>query len=132
MFLGFIDQELGEVPDTASDPVGAWIAASGPVVAALRDPKLAAQEFDGFDGRSTFEAAADRFLCFDLTIHGWDLARATSQDEHIDPDDVERVRAHAESFGDAMRSPQAFGPALDAPAESGDQAKLLAFLGRQP
>jgi hypothetical protein len=37
-----------------------------------------------------------------------------------------------EGFGDAMRGPQAFGPAVEPPAGGDDQGRLLAFLGRNP
>ena len=50
------------------------------------------------------EGAIDRFVCFDLAIHGWDLARATGLDETIALADV--------------------GPDAD------DQTKLLALFGR--
>jgi uncharacterized protein (TIGR03086 family) len=89
-------------------------------------------EFDGFLGRTNFETAVDRFLCIDLIVHGWDLARAAALDETIDPEDVERVRRAAEAYGDAMRSPQVFGPAVEAPAGADDQERRLAFLGREP
>lgn len=132
MFLGFVGRELGEVPSVDDDPLGAWTAASSAVQRDLDDPDRAAAEFDGFTGRSTFEAAVDRFLCFDLVVHSWDLARATGLDERIAPDDVASVRRHAESFGDAMRSPQAFGPEVPPPPNADEQGKLLAFLGRRP
>jgi len=74
----------------------------------------------------------NRFLCFDLVVHGWDLARAQGLDDAIAPDDIARVRAHAEAFGDALRSPGAFGPEVAAPSDADDQARLLAFLGRRP
>src|SRR2546425_749697 len=37
-----------------------------------------------------------------------------------------------ESFGDAMRGPRAFGPAVEPPPDADDQGRLLAFLGRRP
>jgi uncharacterized protein (TIGR03086 family) len=132
MFLGFVGAELGDIPSVDDDPLGAWRAASSVVQRRLEDPEAAAAEFDGFTGRSTFEAAVNRFLCFDLVVHGWDLARATGQDEHMAPEDVARVREQAEAFGDAMRGPQAFGPEVPAPVGAGDQEELLAFLGRTP
>lgn len=131
MFLGFIGEQLGDVPSVDDDPVAAWNAARAVLQAKLDDPSTATKEFDGVTGRSTFEAAVDRFLNFDLVVHGWDLARATGQDERIDPEDVERIRRQAEGFGDMMRGPQAFGAELDAPADADDQTKLLAFLGRR-
>ena len=131
MFLGFVGLELGDIPSVDEDPVAAWDAARSRMQHALDDPAQATAGFEGFQGRTTLEAAVDRFLCFDQVVHGWDLARATGLDEHIDPDELVRVRAHAEEFGDALRSPQAFGPELEAPNGAGDQAKLLAFLGRR-
>jgi uncharacterized protein (TIGR03086 family) len=71
-------------------------------------------------------------LCFDLVVHGWDLARAAGLDEHIEPDDVAHVFARARSFGPAMRSPLAFGPEVEAPLSADEQCQLLAFLGRRP
>ncbi|MCA1691951.1 MAG: TIGR03086 family protein, partial [Actinobacteria bacterium] len=83
-------------------------------------------------GPTTFGAAADRFLCTDLVVHGWDVARTAGLDERMDPADVTRVRRYMEEMGDALRGPQAFGPAIEPPAGADEQAQLLAFLGRQP
>ena len=132
MFLGFVGEELGDIPSVDDDPSGAWRAASSAVLAALEDPERASTAFEGFSGPTTFEAAVNRFLCFDLVVHGWDLARAAGLDERIEPQDVARVQGHAEEFGDKLRSPQAFGAARDVPPGSDDQTRLLAFLGRTP
>lgn len=132
MFLGFVGREIGEIPSVDDDPAGAWDAARAQVQAVLDDPERASQEFDGITGRSTFEAAVGRFLCMDLVVHGWDLARSAGLDERIAPEDVGRVRKQAEEFGDALRSPGAFGPVVDAPNGADEQAQLLAFLGRRP
>jgi uncharacterized protein (TIGR03086 family) len=131
MFLGFVGRELGDIPSVQDDPLAAWNAARGLVQHDLDDPACAGAEFEGFFGRSTFEGGVDRFLNFDLVVHGWDLARATGQDEQIDPDDVARVQKAAEAFGDAMRSPKAFGAELEAPPGADAQTKMLAFLGRR-
>jgi uncharacterized protein (TIGR03086 family) len=68
-------------------------------------------------------------------VHGWDLARATGQDETIDPDEVVQafaaVRAIEAAFGERMRSAGSFGPALEAPSDASEQDRLLAFVGRQ-
>jgi uncharacterized protein (TIGR03086 family) len=130
-FLGLVGREVGPAPSVDDDPLGAWKTVSGVVKAGLEDPEVAKAEYDGFSGRSTFEAGVDRFLSFDLVVHAWDLARATGLDERMAPDDIADVRRAAEAFG-PIRSPQVFGPEVDAPAGADDQAKLLAFLGRQP
>jgi uncharacterized protein (TIGR03086 family) len=130
MFLGFIGKELGDIPSADDDPLGAWNAARTKVQAVLDDPDQATTEFQGFAGRSTFEAGVDKFLCTDLVVHGWDLARATGLDESIGAEDVKRVRRNMESMGDAMRGPGAFGAEIEAPGGADDQQKMLAFLGR--
>lgn len=131
MFLGFVDRPVPDGPSVDDDPAAAFDAARATVQAELDDPERAAAEFDGMMGRSTFEAAVGRFLCTDLVVHGWDLARAAGLDERIDSADVTRVREVADSFGDALRSPQAFGPAIEPPADADEQTKMLAFLGRR-
>ncbi len=131
MFLGFVGRSAGDAPSAGDDPATAWAAARAAVQADLDDPVRAVAEFDGFQGRTTFEAAVDRFLNTDLVLHGWDLARATGQDETIDAADVARVRAIAEEFGDALRGPGAFGPELEPAPGADEQARLLAFVGRR-
>src|SRR3954447_18886765 len=116
MFLGFVGRELGDIPSVDDDPAAAWDAARAVVLADLENPERAAAEYDGFQGKSTFEAGVDRFLCFDLIVHGWDLARTAGLDERIDDEDLARIKVAAEGFGPAMRGPQAFGPELEAPA----------------
>jgi uncharacterized protein (TIGR03086 family) len=130
VFRGLVGREVPDV-DVTSDPLGAWVTASGLVQDDLDDPVRAGTTFEGHFGTQSFEQAVDRFLNFDLVVHGWDLARATGQDDTIDPGDLERAVAGAAAFGDAMRGPGAFGPQVDAPADADEQTKLMAFLGRR-
>ncbi|MCU1453043.1 MAG: hypothetical protein JWN46_1189 [Acidimicrobiales bacterium] len=132
MFLGFVDRDLGPIPPVDADPSAAFASVSAVVLADLEDPERAAAGFEGFSGPTTFESSVDRFLSFDLIIHGWDLARATGQDDRIDPVDIDGALEAAQAFGPAMRNPRAFGPEVEPPADADDQARLLAFLGRQP
>jgi len=131
MFLGFVGREMGDLPDPDDDPLAAWNAARSVVQHDLDDPVLAGAEFEGFSGTSTFAAAVGRFLCMDLVVHGWDLARAAGLDEEMDRGDIARVSEQAVAFGDMLRSPQAFGPEIAAPADADEQVRLLAFLGRR-
>ena len=134
MFLGFVGRSVGDIPTVADDPLGAFTAARTAVQRDLEDPARAGAEFEGGMGKMTFESGVDRFLNFDgdVVVHTWDLARATGLDDRIDPADLERIRVAAESFGDAMRGPNAFGPEVEPPAGADDQQRVLAFLGRQP
>lgn len=131
MFLGFIGQELGDIPSVDDDPLGAFHAAHLILQANLDDPERATTEFDGFSGRSTFEASVNRFLCADLPVHEWDLSRATGLDETIDPDEVKRAFEAFPSFGEALRSPGVFGPEIEPAPGADDQTRMLNFIGRK-
>jgi uncharacterized protein (TIGR03086 family) len=128
MFFGLIEQEPPAVPD---DPVTGFAAAKAGMQAALDDPATAETEFDGFFGHTTFEKAVERFVLFDLLVHGWDLAKATGQDATFSDEDLERLEQGAAQFGDAARAPGVFGPELEVPDDADRQTKLLAFLGRR-
>ena len=119
------------MPSVEDDPLAAWVAARDATQAALDDPSIASREYEGFVGKSTFEKGVEQFICTDLIVHGWDLARAAGLDERIDPQDLADVRAAMAPMGDALRSPRAFGPEIEVPAEADEQTKLLAFLGRR-
>ena len=132
MFMGLVGRHLQPGPDVKSDPLGAWTSARDQMQSDLDDPERAAAEFDGHSGRSTFAEAVDRFVCFDLNIHGWDLARAAGLDERIEPEELPKLWATAESFGDAIRSENVCGPPVEVPDDASEQDRLLAFLGRRP
>jgi uncharacterized protein (TIGR03086 family) len=131
MFLRLVGRDLGDIPPVADDPVAAWDAARGVVQADLDDPDRAGTEFDGFFGRTTFAEAVDRFLNFDLVIHRWDLARATGQDERIDPEDMRWALEATKAFGPHLRRSGVCGPELTPPDGADEQTRFLAFLGRR-
>jgi len=132
LFLGFVDRTLPDSVSVDDVPVAAWSSARDVVQAGLDDPAVATMEYDAFGGRSTFEKGVGTFLCADLVVHGWDLARATGQDESMDLAEVSRVRTDMAKMGDMLRSPGAFGPEVAAPDGADEQSELLAFLGRHP
>ena len=97
----------------------------------LDDPEGASATFQGFSGESTFEAATDRFLCADLVVHRWDLARSQGQDVTLDAEDMARIHEGMAPLADQMRGPGAFGPEVQVAPDADQQTKFLAFLGRQ-
>jgi uncharacterized protein (TIGR03086 family) len=132
LFLGFIDQKLPPAPSVDEDPAGAWASARDTMQAALDDPSNLSKEFDGFFGRTTFEEAVTRFLCPDLLVHTWDLARAAKLDENLDEEEVLIVLATYEGLpADAARSPQVFGPEIKSSEGADPQSRLLNFTGRR-
>jgi uncharacterized protein (TIGR03086 family) len=130
-FLGLIGEPAPDGPSVESDPSGAFDAARAAVLERLEDPAVATRTYEGQLGVRTFEWAVDRFLSFDLVVHGWDLARATGQDEAIPDEELERVSATAGDMGDMGRAPGVLGPPLDPPPGADEQTRVLAFLGRK-
>jgi uncharacterized protein (TIGR03086 family) len=100
--------------------------------ALLDDPATAGLEYEGYFGRTSLERTVDGFLCFDLVVHRWDIARATGGDERMDPVEVRCIRSQAEGFGEAIRSHGVCGPEVPVPSTASEQDRLLAFLGRRP
>jgi len=131
IFQGLVGRTLDPAPSVDEDLPSAWAAARDQMQADLDDPERAQQAYDGYFGRTTFGEAVDRFLCLDLVVHRWDLARATGLDERLDPDDVAGIWERAKDFGDALRTEGVCGPALEPPADSDEQTRVLAYLGRR-
>ncbi len=72
--------------------------------------------------------AGHRFV--DVLVHGWDLAVSTGQDTALDPNLVADCLAVVEPQLDMLRGSGAFGDAIEVPAGTDDQRRLLAYLGR--
>lgn len=130
IFFGLVDRPFERTVSVQDNPLGALREAIDQTQADLDDPARASAKFEGFFGPMTFEGAIDRFICFDLAIHAWDLARATGLDATIAPAEIVRLRAAAEAFGDALHSAGVCGPTVEVAADADDQTKLLALLGR--
>ena len=132
MFGGFVKLPAADGPDPADDPRGAWVAARDQMQAWLDDPEVAEAEFEGMGGTTTLQDSVNQFICFDLNVHGWDLAHATGQDETIDPEELPQLWQDVEGLGDMIRSSGTCGPEVAAPQDATAQEKLLAYLGRDP
>jgi uncharacterized protein (TIGR03086 family) len=138
-----LDRELGSAPSVADDPVGAFRAARADIEAVLDDPALADRECDTPNGRMTVEQQIGDVVSDDLVLHGWDLARATGQDDTMDPDDVERLwsitTAIPPELMEKYRTPGAFGPGVEVygrevkvSEDAAPQDRLLGLIGRDP
>lgn len=114
------------------DPTTAWAEARDATQALLDDPHRAGLEYDGYFGRTTLQQTIDGFLNFDLLIHGWDIARATGQDETLPAHEVQRVHQDALTYGDSLRLDGVCGPAVEVPDTASEQDRMLALLGRTP
>jgi uncharacterized protein (TIGR03086 family) len=138
-----VGQALELERSVQDDPLAAFRAARTAVEAVLDDPALAVQECETPTGRMTAADQIDRVVSDDLVLHGWDLARATGQDETMDQVDVELLWASNSAIPaeviEMYRTPGAFGPGIEvfgpeiaAPEGASLQDRLLGFIGRQP
>ena len=133
MMLRPLRIELAGEPAVADDPLGAFRAARADLEAVLDDPSRADTEYDGAFGRTTVAATVDQFMGFDLAVHGWDLARATGQDETIPPAEVDRVLGFVERLGtQTMQDNGVIGPEVAVPDDAPAQDRMLGLLGRDP
>lgn len=128
--LGRAGLDLPPGPSVDEDPPAAWAHARDAVQAILDDPALAASEYDAFGGRAKVEETFGSFMCVDLVVHRWDLARATGLDDAIPADDIAFARAFSERMGEMARTSGAFGPEVPVSEGADEQTRLLAFLGR--
>lgn len=132
MFLDSVGIERPALPSVDADPAGAWRALDSAIQGALDDPEVAGREVDMRMGRFSLEEAVDRFGTGDVLVHTWDLARATGQDETLDPDEVHRMFEGMEPMDEMLRQSGQFGPRVEAPPGADEQTQLIAFTGRQP
>lgn len=125
------------------DPLAAFRSARADLDAVLTDPALAATLCETPNGAMTAATHIDAVASEDLVIHGWDLARATGQDDTIDPDELERLRDGLQTLPpdllDKYRTPGAFGegivvygPEVPIAADAPLQHRVLGAMGRDP
>ncbi|SNR32387.1 TIGR03086 family metal-binding protein [Blastococcus mobilis] len=125
--------------DVDADPLTAFRTARADVEAVLDDPDLAGQVTESPAGTMPGADMVDRVVSEDMVLHRWDLARATGQDDTIDPAELERMWPALQEIPDVMRVPGAFGPGVtvfgpvvEVPDDAPLQHRALGLLGRDP
>lgn len=81
-------------------------------------------------GSLSFSDFVLRMAAADTLVHSWDLARATGQDERLDPEAVDLATAILVPEDEDIRLPGAFGTKIPARPAADAQTRLLNFLGR--
>ena len=133
---GFVGQHwelaVADAPSVEDDPVGAWRALDRAVRAAFANPAVADAERDTRMGTMTFRACFDMIATTDVLLHTWDLARATGQDERLDPDEMHGVWLGFQAFDEELlRSSGHYGPRVPVPEDADDQTQVLGYIGRK-
>jgi uncharacterized protein (TIGR03086 family) len=110
---------VGVVRARATVLLGAWANAEDGTAVCVEDSPLTAPLVAG--------AGA-----IEVTVHGWDVARACGQNRPIPDDLADELLDLAVLFIRARDRPGRFGPPIGVPLEATAGDRLLAFLGRQP
>jgi uncharacterized protein (TIGR03086 family) len=136
-FPGFLRNgagvELDRGPSVDDDPVAAWTVHADAVQALLDDPATATRTFsDPHTGELPLDQAVDRFYTPDVFMHTWDLARATGQDDTLDPEVCAELLAGMEPLDEMLRASGQYGARVDVPADASVQDRLVGFIGRDP
>jgi uncharacterized protein (TIGR03086 family) len=113
------------------DPTEAWENASRAIDEITGDADVMAREIDGPTGKMAAGDVIGRFMCMDLLVHTWDLARTVGADERLDEDSVRLAYEGLKPMDAMIRQPGIFGPKLEAPADADLQTEFLYFLGRR-
>jgi len=120
----------GTDPLLAPDPLTAWEGAADEALAAVAAADLAGGTVQLSRGPTPAAVYVEE-LTADLTVHSWDLARATGGDTELDPALV-RAAAGVAARLPADGVPGLFAPPVALPDGASPQARLLARLGRRP
>lgn len=121
-------------PSAETDPVGAWEALDPQVRHLLSDPAVAeilhSNPHTGAD--RPLPEVVDQVFTGDVFFHTWDLARASGQDDTLDPDLIHAAFTSMSAMEEQLRPSGQFGQQQPVPEDATEQEKLFAFLGRDP
>jgi uncharacterized protein (TIGR03086 family) len=125
--------DLPRGPSVDDDPVAAWTTQSDAVQALLDDPATPGLLLESpHVGSVPLDQAIDRFYTADVFLHTWDLARATGQDERLDPEKCAVMLEAMLPMDEVLRQSGHYGPRVEVPPSADVQTRLLAFIGRRP
>ena len=120
-------------PAAADDPVGAWRTHGAAIQDLLDDPASTDVVFSHeHTGTMPLPVAVDRFYTSDVFMHTWDLARATGQDDTLDPGMCAGMLEGMEPMAEMLYASGQYGPRVPVPEGSDVQTRLLGLIGRDP
>lgn len=122
------DRFAGDI--LGDDPAAAWSAAVGPAVDTI-NAAGAMETICQLSMGPTPGAEYTRQLTTDLTVHGWDLARAAGLDDTIDPELAEACLVYTEPWLPMLGSmPDYFATPIESAPDADAATRLLNRLGR--
>ena len=124
--------DLGSGPDPVTDPAGAWHHLDDAIRDVLADPQQADAVFDHpMAGRHRVADAIASFVLGDVFLHTWDIARATGQDEQLDPAFVHEMLVGMEPMAEMLEQSGQYGPRVAVAEDADEQTRLLGLVGRR-
>ncbi|MFD2077520.1 TIGR03086 family protein [Actinopolymorpha cephalotaxi] len=125
--------ELPSGPSVDDDPVAAWETRCAAVQALLDDPDTPQRLLTNpHIGEVPVDRAIDQFYVSDVFMHTWDLARATGQNDRLDPEFCAALLGGMQPIEELLRSSGQYGPAVATPDDADVQTRMLGFIGRDP
>ncbi len=131
-FLSAGGIELPSGPSVDDDPVGAWRAHAAAVQSLLDGPDPDRPFTHPRAGAHPLDQAVDMFYTSDVFMHTWDVARATGQDDRLDPDLCAQLLGGMTQMEELIRSSGQYGPAVPVPEDASVQDRMIGFIGRDP
>ncbi|MFC5061750.1 TIGR03086 family metal-binding protein [Actinomycetospora atypica] len=120
-------------PAVEDDPVAAWRTMSDGVQALLDDPASVRRVLTNpYLGEVALPDAVSRFFTADVFMHTWDLARATGQDDTLDPQRCAVMLEGMLPLDEMLRASGQYGPRVPVSDDADVQTRLVAFIGRDP
>ena len=134
---GFLEGGAGVTlprgPAVEDDPVAAWRTMSDGLQALLDDPGNRRRVLTNPHlGEVPFPDAVSRFITADVFLHTWDLARATGQDDTLDPQRCAAMLEGMLPLDGMLRASGQYGPKVPVPDDADAATRLVAFIGRDP
>ena len=124
---------LGPSLSVADDPVAAWHQHTDAVQAMLDDPERSGVIVDHpHMGTQSLGGLVAMIYTGDVFQHTWDLARASGQDDTLDPETCAAMLAGMEQMDAVLRESGQYGPRVAVPADADVQTRLIGFIGRDP
>ena len=127
------DVALPVGPSVDRDPVAAWEHHAAAVQRLLDAPETADTRFAHPRlPELPLAQAVSQFYTADVFMHTWDLARATGQDDRLDPETCRRLYEGMVPMEDVLRGSGQYGAAVPVPDDADWQTRMIGFIGRDP
>ncbi len=111
-------------------PAAAWQAAHRDIESVLAEANPAVQRATPMGPRSVADILS--LALIEPLVHAWDLAQATGDTVHLDPESVVATLDGVRTLGGQLAATGMYAPALVLPSDADAQDQLLAATGRKP